>query len=57
VAGVPQATFAIETIMDIASRKLKIDPIELRKKNALRKGDVAPIGNVLTTKCRHGTCT
>jgi len=47
--GIPQTAFAIETIMDIASHKLGIDPIELRKKNALRKGDRAPIGNVLTT--------
>ncbi|BAL80354.1 xanthine dehydrogenase family protein molybdopterin-binding subunit [Caldisericum exile] len=47
--GAPQTAFAIETIMDIASRKLGIDPIELRKKNALRKGDRTSIGNVLTT--------
>ena len=47
--GAPQTTFAIETIMDIASQKLGIDPIELRKKNALRKGDRTSIGNVLTT--------
>ena len=47
--GAPQTTFAIETIMDIASQKLGMDPIELRKKNALRKGDRTSIGNVLTT--------
>ncbi|MBP8612628.1 MAG: molybdopterin-dependent oxidoreductase [Candidatus Atribacteria bacterium] len=47
--GAPQTTFAIETIMDIASQKLGIDPIELRKKNALRKGDRTSVGNVLTT--------
>jgi xanthine dehydrogenase D subunit len=47
--GVPQVTFACETQMDIVAEKLGIDPIELRKKNALRKGDLAPIGNRLTT--------
>lgn len=47
--GAPQTAFAIETVMDIASEKLGIDPIELRKKNALRKGDKTSIGNVLTT--------
>ncbi len=47
--GVPQATFAMETQMDIIAEKLGIDPIELRKKNALRRGDVSPIGNKLTT--------
>ncbi len=47
--GVPQATFAMETQMDIIAEKLGIDPIELRKKNALRKGDIAPVGNKLTT--------
>lgn len=47
--GVPQVTFAIETQIDIISEKLGIDPIEIRKKNALRKGDISPIGNKLTT--------
>jgi len=47
--GVPQATFAMETQMDIIAEKLGIDPIGLRKKNALRRGDIAPIGNRLTT--------
>jgi xanthine dehydrogenase D subunit len=47
--GVPQATFGMETQMDIIAEKLGIDPIELRKKNALRRGDVSPIGNKFTT--------
>lgn len=47
--GVPQVTFAMETQMDIISEKLGIDPIELRRKNALRSGDLTPIGNKLTT--------
>lgn len=47
--GVPQVTFAVETQIDMIAEKLRIDPIELRKKNALREGDIAPIGNKLTT--------
>ncbi len=47
--GVPQSTFAMETQMDIIAEKLGIDPVELRKKNALRRGDTAPIGNKLTS--------
>ena len=47
--GVPQSAFAMETQMDIIAERLGMDPIELRKKNALRRGDIAPIGNKLTT--------
>lgn len=47
--GVPETAFAIETQMDIMAEKLGINPIELRKKNALQKGDIAPVGNKLTT--------
>jgi len=47
--GVPQVTFAVETQIDIIAEKLQIDQIELRRKNALRKGDTTPIGNKLTT--------
>ncbi len=47
--GVPQVTFAMETQMDIIAEKLRIDKLELRRKNALRRGDTAPIGNKLTT--------
>jgi xanthine dehydrogenase D subunit len=47
--GVPQVTFAMETQMDIIAEKLEMDPIELRKKNALRRGDITPIGNKLQT--------
>lgn len=47
--GAPQVTFAMETQIDIIAKKLQIDPIELRRKNALRKGDFTSIGNKLTT--------
>lgn len=37
--GVPQVNFAGERQLDIASRKMNIDPFDLRLKNVLRDGD------------------
>src|SRR5262245_10604098 len=34
-AGRPEATYAIERVIDLAARELKIDPIELRRKNLI----------------------
>jgi len=42
--GAPQVNFAMETNMDIISERLGIDPITLRKMNALHQGDAAPVG-------------
>lgn len=36
--GVIQATFAIESMMDMLARKLGLDPFEFRRMNALRTG-------------------
>ncbi|MEW5721957.1 MAG: molybdopterin cofactor-binding domain-containing protein [Thermodesulfobacteriota bacterium] len=46
--GINQGAFSIETIMDEASRRLKLDPLELRLRNILRQGDVTPAGERLT---------
>ena len=46
--GAPQAHFAAETQMDRIARKLGIDPIELRMKNALKANDLTATGQVLT---------
>lgn len=37
--GGPQAFFAVESLMDEIAEKLAIDPIELRRRNALKEGD------------------
>ena len=37
--GSPQAHFAIESMMDMLAHELSLDPLELRRKNALRPGD------------------
>jgi len=36
--GVTQSAFAVESMMDMLARELEIDPVELRRMNALRVG-------------------
>lgn len=45
--GVTQSAFAVESMMDILAEKIGIDPIELRKKNALRVGSITNTGQTL----------
>jgi CO/xanthine dehydrogenase Mo-binding subunit len=45
--GVPQTIFAIEAQMEKVAHELGIDPLELRRKNALRLGDVFVTGQKL----------
>jgi len=45
--GVTQSAFAVESIMDMLAEKLIMDPIELRKLNALHVGSVTNTGQVL----------
>ncbi len=47
--GVAQASFGFEGMMDALARRLDMDPLELRLKNALRPGDVNPAGVRLTS--------
>jgi xanthine dehydrogenase large subunit len=42
--GAPQGIFVIESIIEDIARKLKLDPLELRKLNAYNNGDIAPYG-------------
>ena len=46
---VPQACFARESLLDEIAKKLHIDPIELRLKNALQAGETTPNGFYLGT--------
>ncbi|MDG0853465.1 xanthine dehydrogenase family protein molybdopterin-binding subunit [Roseateles puraquae] len=46
--GGPQASFAVETLVDEVAVALKRDPIELREINALREGDRTITGAPLT---------
>ena len=38
------AAFALESLIDDAARRLKLDPLELRLRNVAREGDLAPTG-------------
>ena len=45
--GAPQTQFAIECHMDRIAAALGLDPVELRRVNAYRVGDVTPTGQTL----------
>jgi len=45
--GAPQTIFAIEMHMEKCARALGLDPLELRRRNFLRKGDVLPTGQLV----------
>jgi CO/xanthine dehydrogenase Mo-binding subunit len=45
--GAPQTLFAIEAHMDRIAAELGMDPVELRRRNAVREGDVTPTGQTL----------
>lgn len=47
--GNPQATFAIESTMEMLAEKAGIDPIEFRRMNANQPGDVSTQGLRITT--------
>ncbi|SDK35984.1 xanthine dehydrogenase molybdenum-binding subunit [Maridesulfovibrio ferrireducens] len=38
--GAPEGVFAVETTMDIAADQMGIDPVEIRKMNCMRTGDI-----------------
>ena len=53
--GNPQATFAIESSMDMLARKAGIDPIEFRRINQNCPNDITP-QNFKITSCGHDLC-
>lgn len=54
--GSPQVIFAHESQMDELARKLGMDPLALREKNALREGDRTCTDQVLTESVGLGAC-
>jgi aldehyde oxidoreductase len=46
-AGPPQTHFALECAMDMLAEKLKIDPLELRRRNSLLTGQTKATGYVV----------
>ena len=45
--GVTQSAFAVESMMDMLAEKLNLDPVELRRMNALHVGSITNTGQVL----------
>jgi CO/xanthine dehydrogenase Mo-binding subunit/aerobic-type carbon monoxide dehydrogenase small subunit (CoxS/CutS family) len=54
--GVPQAAVATETLMDELAEKLALDPLEFRRRNALRTGSVTATGHVLEASVGLVSC-
>ena len=54
--GVVQVSFAFERMMDLLAQKLKMDPLALRMKNALRRGDRNCSGVTLTQSTGIEAC-
>lgn len=54
--GVAQVTFAMESLMDILAAKLKMDPLALRRKNALTRGDSNTSGVTMTQSTGMADC-
>jgi len=50
-----ESTFAVESQMDELADRLGLDPLELRRRNVTRPGDVSPQGFVVTS-CAMGEC-
>jgi xanthine dehydrogenase molybdenum-binding subunit len=46
--GVTQSAFAVESMMDMLAKELELDPIDLRRRNALRVGSITNTGQLLT---------
>jgi CO/xanthine dehydrogenase Mo-binding subunit/aerobic-type carbon monoxide dehydrogenase small subunit (CoxS/CutS family) len=46
--GVTQSAFAVETMMDMLAEQLSMNPVELRRLNALRVGSITNTGQLLT---------
>ncbi len=54
--GVPQVALALESNLDEIARALGRDPIDLRRQNALRRGERVSIGHRLTTAVGTQAC-
>jgi xanthine dehydrogenase molybdenum-binding subunit len=54
--GVTQSAFAVESNMDLVAEALGMDPIELRRKNAMRVGAMTATGQVLRDSVGLLTC-
>lgn len=54
--GVPQVAACMEQVMDELAKAGGFDPLELRRKNAVRRGDCTPTGVILSGTTGLGEC-
>ena len=54
--GVTQSAFAVETTMDMLAEELGIDPLELRRMNALHVGSITNTGQLLDESVGLSEC-
>src|SRR5262249_13811122 len=50
-----ESTFAVESQMDELAKRLGVNPVDLRRRNASKSGDVNPQGHVITS-CAMTEC-
>ena len=53
--GQMQSTFARERALDVLAERLELDPLELRRRNVIRDGDVYATGEVMRD-CMYAEC-
>ena len=53
--GAPQGFFALESAIDDLAQKLHMDPLELRRRNIIREGEVDRVSEVLEAKGKGRT--
>jgi CO/xanthine dehydrogenase Mo-binding subunit len=46
--GAPQMCFAIEAMMDLVAREMRMEPLSFRRNNLMREGDANPFGEHFT---------
>lgn len=52
--GAPQVAFAVESHIDMIARAMGIDPVEMRRRNAIAEGDLTPLGETRQQlRCRE----
>ncbi len=54
--GAPQTCFALERQIDLVAKTLGIDPLEVRRRNAMEPGDSTATGQVLTESVATHKC-
>ncbi|OGP92799.1 MAG: carbon monoxide dehydrogenase [Deltaproteobacteria bacterium RBG_16_54_18] len=54
--GVPQVAAAMEQTMDMLAAKLDLSPLEMRRRNAVHRGDKTPLGVTLISSTGLAEC-